>query len=372
MKPKYTVWLTSDEEAELRELTKSGNLSTPKMKRALALLHGNEGTRTDQEIADILFMHRRSIEEIRKRFVEDGFRLCLDGLPKAHKPSIMHGENQARLIKLACEETIDGVNHWSLRFLSRNYVTVEGTQVSHETIRKTLHESELKPWQRREFCIPPSANADFVAAMEDILELYKLPPNPDMPLICMDECPKQLIGEVRPVLSAKPGLVEKYDTEYKRNGTCDLFIFSAPHLEWRRVDVFETRTMVDWANQIKQLVDVDFPDAKLIKLVCDNLNTHRPASLYTAFPPAEARRLLDKLEIHYTPKHGSWLNMAEIELSVLNNHGLKDRIPTMEQMRLKTEAWAKMRNETVKRIDWQFTTEDARVKLTRLYPQLSA
>jgi hypothetical protein len=372
MKDKYTVWLTAEEVATLKELTKSSPLKTPKLKRAMALLHCNENTKTDQEIAGALFMHQRSIEELRKRFVVDGFEACLEGKPRAHKPSIMHGENQARLIKLACEEKLDGTHHWSLRLLSSRFVTIEGTSVSHETIRKTLHGCELKPWQRKEWCIPPEANSAFVAAMEDVLKVYRLPFDPDRPVVCMDECPKQLIGEVRHPLPGRPGSIEKFDTEYKRNGTCDLFVFTAPLVGWRRVEVTERRTKLDWACQVKKLVDLDFPDATVIRLVCDNLNTHCPASLYDAFPAHEASRLLDKLEFHYTPKHGSWLNMAEIELSVLNNHGLSERIPTFEIMKRETEAWTKRRNETVKRINWQFTAEDARVKLARLYPQLTS
>ena len=149
-------------------------------------------------------------------------------------------------------------------------------------------------------------------------------------------------------------------------------MFTAPLLGWRRVEVTERRTMVDWAEQIRHLVDVDFPWAEKVVLVMDNLNTHRPASLYEAFSPAEARRILDRLEIHYTPKHGSWLNMAEIEFSVLNHHGLSDRIPTFEQMQTEVKAWVLHRNQNVKSITWRFTTEDARIKLARLYPQFNS
>jgi hypothetical protein len=157
--------------------------------------------------------------------------------------------------------------------------------------------------------------------MEDILEVYKQPLDPLRPLVCMDESPKQLIGEIREPIAGSPGQPLRYDTEYVRNGTCNLFMFSALLLGRRRVEVTERRSMVDWAEQIRHLVDVDFPLAEKVVLVMDNLNTHRPASLYEAFEPSEARRILDRLEIHYTPKHGSWLNMAEIEFSVLNRSG---------------------------------------------------
>lgn len=206
--------------------------------------------------------------------------------------------------------------------------------------------------------------------MEDVLEVYKRPFDPIRPLVCMDECPKQLIGETRLPIMAQPGQPERFDTEYVRNGTCNLFMFSAPLLGWRRVDVTEKRTMVEWAWQIRQLVDIDFPWAEKVVLAMDNLNTHRPASLYEAFPPEEARRILERLEIHYTPKHGSWLNMAEIEFSVLNHHGLSDRIPSLERMKQEVAAWVHRRNQQVKRIIWRFTTADARIKLARLYPLL--
>jgi len=166
----------------------------------------------------------------------------------------------------------------------------------------------------------------------------------------------------------KPGQPERFDTEYLRNGTCNLFMFSAPLLGWRRVEVTERRTMTDWAEQVRHLADVDFPRAEKVALVMDNLNTHRPASLYEAFAPEEARRILERLAIHYTPKHGSWLNMAEIEFCVLNHHGLSDRIATLERMKDEVKAWVKRRNQQVKRIIWRFTTDDARIKLARLYP----
>jgi transposase len=204
--------------------------------------------------------------------------------------------------------------------------------------------------------------------MEDVLDVYVRPEDTNQPLVCMDECPKQLIGETRLPLSAQTGETERFDTEYVRNGTCDVFMFTAPLLGWRRAEVTERRTREDWAQQVKKLVDEDFPNAKKITLVMDNLNTHNPASLYETFQPEEAKRIRDRLEIHYTPKHGSWLNMAEIEFSVLNNHGLSDRIPTIEQMRQEVSAWNQIRNKKSCEINWRFTTADARIKLARLYP----
>jgi hypothetical protein len=206
--------------------------------------------------------------------------------------------------------------------------------------------------------------------MEDVLDVYERPQDPNRPLICMDECPKQLIGETRTPIPVEAGEPERFDTEYVRNGTCNLFMFTAPLKGWRRAEVTERRTQVDWAHQVKRLVDEDFPEAEKIVLVMDNLNTHRPASLYEAFEPAEAKRIWDKLEIHHTPKHGSWLNMAEIEFGVLNHHGLPERIAGIDSMRSAVSAWMNRRNTAGSTIDWRFTTHDARIKLKRLYPRL--
>jgi len=208
--------------------------------------------------------------------------------------------------------------------------------------------------------------------MEDILDVYTREYDETRPLVCMDEIPRQLIGEVRTPIPAEPGKPVQFDTEYKRNGTCEIFMFTAPLMGWRRVEVTEQRTRVDWAHQIKKVVMEDFADAEKIVLVMDNLNTHTIGSLYAAFPPEEARFLRDKVEIHYTPKHGSWLNMAEIENNVLVNHGLSKRIPTIEQMRKEVAAWKEARNLTARKINWRFTTDDARIKLKHLYPKFEA
>ena len=206
--------------------------------------------------------------------------------------------------------------------------------------------------------------------MEDVLDLYCLPYNRQVPLVCMDEQPTQLIKETRIPIPAEPGKVVQYDFEYERNGTAVHFIFTEPLAGWRKVNVRKHRTSVDWAHEIKQLLDEDYPEAQKIILVCDNLNTHNIASLYKAFSPVEARRLATRLEIHYTPKHGSWLNIAEIELSVLTRQCLDRRIPDIVFLQKETKAWQRERNAQQKAVDWQFATEDARIKLKRLYPQI--
>ena len=205
--------------------------------------------------------------------------------------------------------------------------------------------------------------------MEDILDVYTRKYDKKCPLVCMDEIPRQLIGETQLPIPAEPGKPERYDTEYVRNGTCVIFMFAAPFEGWRRAEVTERKTRIDWALQIKKLVTIDFPNAEKIVLVMDNLDTHCIGSLYKAFPPNEAKQLRDKLEIHYTPKHGSWLNMAEIENNVLINHGLSKRIPTMEQTKKEVGAWTEGRNQNASKINWRFSIESARIKLKRLYPQ---
>jgi transposase len=207
--------------------------------------------------------------------------------------------------------------------------------------------------------------------MEDVLDLYEEPYDAKRPKINFYETSKQLIGEVRQPLPAKPGEVERFDYEYQRNGTRNLFMICEPQAGWRHIEVTEHRTMQDFAQQMKWLVDEKYPEAEVIRVVMDNLNTHKPASLYEAFEPAEARRILKKLEFHYTPKHGSWLNMAEIELSVLSRQCLDRRIADEETLKRAIKAYEDRRNEIQASIDWQFTSKDARIKLHRLYPSIS-
>ena len=216
--------------------------------------------------------------------------------------------------------------------------------------------------------IPAQANAEFVFCMEDILELYHLSYDARFPLVCFDESSKQLIAETRTPLPMKSGEVMRYDYEYKRQGVRNLFLFFEPLRAWRHIEVTERRTKVDFAACMKDLVDKWYPEAEKIRVVLDNLNTHKPSSLYAAFPPEEARRLLERLEFHYTPKHGSWLNMAEIEFGILTRQCLDRRIPNQKMLVNEVTAWETRRNEHKTTVNWQFTTADARIKLKKLYP----
>jgi hypothetical protein len=230
----------------------------------------------------------------------------------------------------------------------------------------------LKPWRKRRWCIPPRQNAAFVCAMENVLEVYHRPYDPRRPVVGMDEQPKQLIAETRTPISVAPGQSAKIDYEYRRHGVASVWMFSEPLAGWRKVNVTERRTAVDWAHQMRELVDVHYPDAERVTVVLDNLNTHTLASLYEAFEPAEARRIAEKLELVYTPKHGSWLNVAEIELSVLSRQCLDRRMPERSMIAREAAAWEDRRNQQACTIDWRFTTDDARIKLKRLYPKTLA
>lgn len=206
--------------------------------------------------------------------------------------------------------------------------------------------------------------------MEDVLDVYELPYNPEVPVVCMDEKPYQLLGEARNSWAMRPGDNKKIDSEYVRNGTCSIFAFVEALAGTHHVSVREHRTAIDWAEEIKYLVDVMYPDKEKIILVMDNLNTHKASSLYKAFPPEEARRIIKKLEIHYTPKHGSWLDIAEIELNVMTRQCLSRRIESIDRLRTELDAWENERNNSYAKVNWQFTTKDARTKLISLYPEL--
>lgn len=207
--------------------------------------------------------------------------------------------------------------------------------------------------------------------MEDLLYLYAEPFHPFDPLVCFDERPIQLLADTKKPIPAQPGQLARFDYEYSRQGTCNLFVFFAPHYGWRHVEVTQTRTKQDFAHQMKALVDVYFPSSDKIRVVLDNLNIHTPSALYETFCPSEARGILDRLEFHYTPKHGSWLNQVEIEISVLSRQCLSRRIPDLEILHREIKAWEQQRNQQKAKIDWRFAARDARVKFHRSYPPLS-
>lgn len=221
---------------------------------------------------------------------------------------------------------------------------------------------------KAEWCIPKGQDAAFVACMEDILDLYCLPYEQNLPVVCMDEKPYQLLGEVRQPIPMAPGRIRKEDGEYVRNGTSSIFVFTEPLVGWVHTHARARRTKIDWAEEIQWLLEGPYRTASKIVLVVDNLNTHVISSLYTAFPAPKARALARRLELHYTPKHGSWLNIAEIQISVLSRQCLCRRIPTLDSLNHELDAWNHLHEISQKPVDWQFSTDDARIKLKRLYP----
>lgn len=229
--------------------------------------------------------------------------------------------------------------------------------------------NDLRPHLSQYWVIPPDHNAEFVAKMEDVLELYEQAYDPEAPMVCMDEASKQLVRDVEKPIPAAPGRPERIDYEYERNGTASIFMFTEPLKGSRWTEVADHRRRTEWAHVVKDMLDNRYPQARVVRLVMDNLNTHGVASFYEAFEPAEARRLAKRLEIHHTPKHGSWLNVAEIELRVLSVQCLDRRISDKESLAREVAAWEASRNSVCAAVDWQFTTHDARRKLKRLYPK---
>jgi transposase len=376
MSEKYLVTLTDSDRAALRRRISAGSEPARALTHARILLKADSGPEgpawTDDAIAMALDVGSSTVARVRKRFVQEGLAAAVDRRPpRRDYRRKLDGEQEAHLVALACSTPPEGHGRWSLRLLAARMVELAyvGT-LSYQTTRRVLERNDLKPWLRKRWVIPPKANAEFVWRMEDVLGVYRRPYDAKCPLVCMDETSKQLLTDARPPLPRKPSFPERVDYEYARHGTANLFLFCEPLQGKRWVTVTDRRTSADWAHQIRDLVDVRYPDAVRIALVVDNLNTHSPAALYETFPPAEAQRLVEKLEIHYTPKHGSWLNMAEIELSVLGRQCLDRRIPGQAALATEVAAWQERRNAAGGRVDWRFTTADARIKLKRLYPSL--
>ena len=368
---RYIVDLTPAEREPLLELIHKGNPGARKTNRARILLKADEGL-TDKEVATALHTGRATVERTRRRFVEGNLEKALNEDSRLGREPKLDGRQEAHLVALTCSKAPTGHADWSLRLLAEKAVTLEIVKsISHETVRQVLKRNKLKPWQKKMWCIP-EAGAEFVAQMEAILDLYELPYDPDHPMVCFDEASKQLIAEKRIPLPAKPGQVERYDYEYERNGTRNLFMFFEPLANYRHVEVTERRTKQDFAHCMRWLVDERHPAAETVRVVMDNLNTHTSGALYEAFEPAEANRILKRLEFHYTPKHASWLNMAEIEFSVFERQCLKVRIPDAETLKQEVRGLEEERNTKQATVNWQFTSVDARIKLKRLYPSFSS
>src|SRR5712672_406507 len=362
------VELSEAERCELTALVGSGKHYARKIKRAQILLAADSGL-SDEEIAAAVAVGGSTVYRTKRRFVEGNLAAALNEEPRAGADRKLTGNEEALLIATACSSPPEGRARWTLELLAGAMVKLtDHDSLSRETVRRRLAENHLKPWQKDMWCIP-KVDAEYVARMEDVLDLYAEAPDPNRPVVCFDESPTQLIGEVREPIPAEPGQIERYDCEYKRNGTANLFIFLDVHRSWRKVKVTDSRAAVDFAACMRELTDVDFPEAERIRVVLDNLSTHFPGSLYQAFPPCEARRVLRRLEFHHVPKHASWLNMVEIEIGVLRSQCLDRRTATQKHLVSEIAAWERQRNASGARIKWMFTTEKARAKMGRAYPE---
>jgi transposase len=371
MNVRYRVELSQAERAELAALLSGGKHAARRLKRAQILLAADGGT-SDEAIVTSVAVSGSTVLRTKRRFVLGNLEAALNEEPRPGGQRKLSGKEEALLVATACAKPPIGRARWTLELLAGEMVKLtEHADLSRETVRRRLAENDLKPWRRDMWCIP-KVDAEYVARMEDVLDLYAEPPDPKQPVVCFDESPTQLIGEVRPPIAARPGQLERYDCEYKRNGTTNLFIFLDAHRPWRTVKVTDRRAAEDFAVCMRDLVDIHYPQAERIRLVLDNLSTHSAAALYQALPASEARRILRRLEFHYTPKHASWLNMVEIEIGVLRCQCLDRRIDSRHQLVSEIAAWQRQRNQSGARINWMFTTDQARAKMVRAYPKPTA
>jgi transposase len=367
MTVRYRVDLSEAERTELQALVSGGRQAVRTVKRAQILLAADAG-HGDEAIAATLAVGTATVHRTRRRFVEGNLEAALGERPRPGAPRKLSAKEEALLVATACSEPPEGRARWTLDLLAGALVELtEHDAVSGETVRRRLAENDLKPWRRDMWCIP-HVDAEYVARMEDVLDLYAESPDPSRPVVCFDESPTQLIGEAREPVPAAPGQPERFDYEYRRNGTANLFVFLDAHRPWRAVKVTDRRTGRDFAACMRDLVDVHYPEAKQIRVVLDNLSTHSAGALYEAFPACEARRVLRRLDFHFVPKHASWLNMVEIEIGVLRSQCLDRRIGERERLEAEIAAWQRRRNAEGARITWMFTAERAREKMRHAYP----
>ena len=365
---RYRVDLSEAERAELEALLRGGRHAARTLKRAQILLAADAGM-PDEVIAQTLGVGGSTVYRTKRRFVEGNLDKALSEEPRPGARRKLTGQEEALLVATACSRPPEGSARWTLERLAGEMVRLTAHEsLSRETVRRRLAENELKPWREKMWCVP-KIDGEYVARMEDVLDLYAEPPDPARPVVCLDESPVQLIGEVRAPIPAAPGQIERVDYEYRRNGTLNLFVAVDANRPWRKVSVTERRTAQDYAERLRELVDVDFPDAACIRVVQDNLSTHTPGALYETFPAPEAHRIRERLEFHYTPKHASWLNMVEIEIGVLKGQCLDRRIDHPAALAREIAAWQRRRNAAGARVKWMFTTEKARAKMGRAYPK---
>jgi transposase len=374
---KYSVKLNQEQRQVVNDVITKGEAPARKIMHAQILLKSDKGTWgprwNDKQIREAFGIGETVIKRVRKRFVENGLEDALERKRQPARPrkQKIDGKQEAQIIATLCTEHPEGRERWTLRALTERIVEIEIVeQVSYETVRTVLRKNILKPWQKKQWCVGPTEDGNYVYHMEDVLEVYVRPYNPLRPLVGVDEGSMQMVSDKREPLEMEPGKVKRIDYEYEREGYCSIFLACEPLTGKIVTEVKEQRTAGDFAHFIKYLVDEVYPDAERLVLVMDNLNTHTPGSFYKVFPPEEAMRLWKKLEIHYTPLHGSWLNVAEIGLSILGRQALSGRLKDMPSVQERVKAWQARRDSHPVAIDWQFTVQDARIKLKRLYPKI--
>jgi transposase len=370
MNVRYRVTLSEKERAQLQQLLSKGRAQVCEVKRAQILLAAAEGA-SEQAIVKAVRTSAATIYRTKRHFVEEGLDVALHEAQRPGGHRKLSGKEEALLIATACSAPPEGRARWTLDLLAGEMVNLtEHSSISRATVGRRLSENDLKPWQRKMWCVP-KVDSEYVARMEDVLDLYAQPPDPKRPVVCFDESPTQLISEVRDPQPMAPGQPARFDYEYVRNGTANLFVQYDVHAGWRHVEVTEQRTSYQFAHQMKTLVDQHYPQAECVRIVLDNLSTHTAAALYDTFEPAEACRILCRLEFHYVPKHASWLNMVEIEIGVLKQQCLSRRISSREMLAHEIAVLQAHRNAASSRIRWMFTTEHAREKIARVYRPLA-
>lgn len=368
MNVRYIVELDEAERERLHKMVRQGSERARRLKRAQVLLAAERGA-SDAVIARTLSVGTSTVYRTKRRLVEEGLDAALAEAPRPGRERKLSGEEEALLVAIACSAPPQGNARWTLELLAGEMVRrTEHQTLSGETVRRRLAEQQLKPWQRKMWCIP-KVDAEYVARMEDVLALYTTPCASRHPVVCFDETPVQLLSETRVPVPARPGQVARFDYEYRRQGTANLFVFLDAHRAWRHVEVTSRRTSADFARQMHALAFDHYPEAEKIRVVLDNLSTHKAAALYETFEPKLARAVLERLEFHYVPKHASWLNMVEIEIGVLARQCLDRRIPDRDTLAREVSAWQHRRNRAGARVQWMFGIEQARAKLGRVYPR---
>ena len=391
MMPKinHTVLLTDDELQKLKNLTHKGSGESARMiLHAQILLLSNDGLgskkKTNREIAELFDISATTVNQVRSAYANQGLETALRRKTRITPPQVskITGEFEAHVLATALGPVPEGRARWTLRLLAEESVERQYiTSISYVAIGAMLNSNQVKPHLSKYWCTPKERDASFVMCTEDVLGIYQRGYNPLLPVICMDEKPVQLLDEIRERMAARPlaidpdtglstpGRVEKIDSEYVRCGTASIFMFTEPLGGWRHTVALKSRKKGDFALLMRQVAEEFYPQAERIILIADNLNTHSRAAFYEAFAPDIAYALAQKIDFHYTPKHGSWLNIAETELSSLSIQCLgNQRIKSIDELNEKLQAWEVDRNARQKGVNWQFTAEDARIKLKRLYP----